>query len=246
MNGATNVTNSYKSRPDIVRSDLTETVRMPENVSEIKTDAVLNNLIKELNASTSLVKNNACIDSSSLDNEKILSELQTLDFTKFQREIFNILIMLKNAANEDYIAQASMKQMFSNLSRQMVINTQSDICAQGNSALIQGVTAGVVGGVLHATGGVALGMNKDALGQSLVGFGRMANELSTGVSRKMELKSASDQKLDEHEKNVSDSLFQSTNEDKQRLKEFMLDIIKTIQSIIDDQKQASDAAAMKC
>lgn len=76
--------------------------------------------------------------------------------------------------------------------------------------------------------------------------GDVGTAAGTGATKKIELQAAADQKVQEQNAHASNSLTDASSTEKQRLKDFLSQVLSILQTMIDDQKQASDSAAMKC
>lgn len=196
--------------------------------------------------------------------------LEDFDISGFSRPSLAVLIALMEASSSDLLAQAEMQVSFTHLARAMTEAVSKDIVAQGNSSLIQGVVSSAAGTIcgsisgykqckgsslslqaLSATEAEKVTLNAAAqkaagvgLGFKMVGEG--TNSLSGGISKKAELGYSALQKTQEQDTQVSNTLTETSNQEKEKVKEYKEQILRIIQGILDDQKQATDAAAMKC
>lgn len=210
------------------------------------------------------------MSSANVDPAALKKSLEGFDISGFSRPSLAVLIALMEASSSDVLAQADMQASFTRLARTMTEEVSGEIAKQGHTALAQGILCGA----LSLVGGIVSGLSQlksSSLSQkaltaadnerailnasaqkwatssiALRTAGEGLNVMGSGFTRNIELGFSSEQKKMEQDTHVSNTLTETTNQEKEKVKEYKEQILRIIQGILDDQKQATDAAAMKC
>ncbi|HDL6964067.1 TPA: hypothetical protein PXM28_003425 [Yersinia enterocolitica] len=196
------------------------------------------------------------------------------NINKLSPAIMTMLVKIIEAFNESNTATGKYLSCLTLLSRDLIVNTSDSVKEQGKKQMISSIVGGAASaiGSTIATMTSFKGINKqseaaaikdpgaavpkEALLTSAQKFmsasqvshvaGAAAKGLIEGTTANAIHIDMSEQKMSEQEASVTQSLKDTASQETEKVKELKEFLLRLVQTIVDDTKQARDVAAMGC
>nr|WP_241391672.1 IpaC/SipC family type III secretion system effector [Yersinia frederiksenii]ULG19776.1 hypothetical protein 49p1_00058 [Yersinia frederiksenii] len=207
------------------------------------------------------------------ETAKLVTDMRGIldNLSKLSPAILEILATLMQAFKDSNTAFASLSSDLTLIVRDLTSNVSDSIKKQGESQMI-GAIGGAAASFSTATIGTifsfkglgkqvtaantadmaiknSLNMNAQKLisgGQLLQNFGNISSSIAQGVTANRSCIAVAEQKTEEQNASVTQSIKENTTQEKEKVKEFKEFLLRLVQVMVDDIKQARDAAAMGC
>lgn len=198
--------------------------------------------------------------------------IETLsNFTLFPN-IMEVLMLFMEASKDGNTALAAFSSKFSLITRDLASNVSDSIRKQGTASLVGAI---VGGGTTLASSTIAAGTAAKGIGNEMAAAkagipdaqsvalkvsskafeassrlidatGRSLSNVTLGMTDNLKSTAEATRKMEEHNSGVSQSIRDNTTQEADKVKELKEFLLKVVQVVLDDMKQARDAAAMGC